>query len=289
MSKTISAAVLPADRSFPRGWLVPVGLGRWLLLCTAVLQAVSPSLTSFGGSDRDPPVVPAGYPFSIWSVVIAGCLGAAMIGFPRRRAASPAFRAVHLRLSVVQVLFCAWLVAATSSALWLTVPIFATMLALTLVGLRRVLSAGRVGAPDGDSRPGRTNDGRLALGLLGGTLGIYAGWSTAGVWINVASLAAQGGLSPAGAVGTAWQSLVLIGACAVAVWAVRALAAPLPYVAAVAWAFVGVVVSAVSAELPGLAAVAVLGLIVVAAAAALSWRRPPPRPGTPCGLVAPSR
>ena len=37
----------------------------------------------------------------------------------------------------------------------------------------------------------------------------------------VASLVAQSGLSTAGATGTAWQSAFLIGACLVAVWAVR--------------------------------------------------------------------
>lgn len=282
MSSTLAGTSLPADRPFPRGWLVPVGLGRWLLLCTALLQAVSPALISFGGSDQDPPVVPAGYTFSIWSVVIAGCVVAAVVGFARRRAASAAFRAVHLRLSVVQVLFVAWLLAATSSVVWLTVPIFVAMLTLTLVSLRRVLSGGKAGASDGASRAGRWGDERLARGLLGGTLGIYAGWSTAGVWINVASLAAQSGLSPAGATGTAWQSAFLIGACVVAVWAVRALAAPLAYVAAVAWAFVGVVVSAVMADLPGLATVAVLGLVVVTMAAVATRQRSAMHAGSTC-------
>ena len=42
------------------------------------------------------------------------------------------------------------------------------------------------------------------------------------------------------------------GACVVAVCVVRALAEPLPYVAAVAWAFVGVVVNAVMADALGL-------------------------------------
>ena len=234
MSSTLDATFLPADRPLPRGWLVPVGLGRWLLLGTAVLQAVTLALISFGGSDQDPPVVPAGYTFSIWSVIIAGCLAAALVGFARRRAASAAYRAVHLRLSVVQLLFVAWLLAATSSVVWLTVPIFAAMLALTLAGLRRLLSTGDVRAPDEMTGRGRSGADRLALGLLGGTLGIYAGWSTAGVWINMASLLAQSGISPAGATGAAWQSAFLLGACVVAVGAMRALAAPLAYVAAVA-------------------------------------------------------
>lgn len=266
MDSTLEAIRPASDRPFPRGWLVPVGVGRWLLLGTALLQAVTPGLIPFDGSAEEPPVVPAGYAFSIWSVIIAGCLVAALAGLPQRQAASPAYRAVHVRLSVVQLLLVAWLLAATSSVVWMTVPIFVAMLALTLVSLRRVLSAGRGVAPDASARPGRWGRDRLALGLLTATLGVYAGWSTAGVWINMASLLAQAGISPDGHAGTAWQSAFLIGACVVAVLAIRALAAPLPYVAAVAWAFVGVVVSAVVAEAPGLATVAVLGLIVVAAA-----------------------
>ena len=273
MSSKLDPILRASDRPFPRGWLVPIGVGRWLLISTALLQAVTPALISFSGSDQDPPVVPAGYAFSIWSVIIAGCVAAALVGFPRRRAASAALRAVHLRLSLVQVLFVAWLLAATSSVVWLTVPIFVAMLALTLAGLRRVLAVGSGGASDGVPRPDRWSDERLARGLLGGTLGIYAGWSTAGVWINIASLLAQGGISPDGGTGTAWQSALLIGACVVSVCVVRALAAPLPYVAAVAWAFVGVVVSAVMADAPALATVAVLGLLVVAAAAVATRHR----------------
>ena len=97
MGSTYDPILRASDRPFPRGWLVPIGVGRWLLIGTALLQAVTPALISFSGSDQDPPVVPAGYTFSIWSVIIAGCVAAALVGFPRRRAASAALRAVHLQ------------------------------------------------------------------------------------------------------------------------------------------------------------------------------------------------
>lgn len=263
------------DRPFPRGWLLPPGLGRWVLLATAALQAVSPALIPFGASGDEPPVVPAGYAFSIWSVIVLGCAAAALWGLPARRARSAAYRAVQLRLSVVQVLFVAWLLAATSSAVWLTVPIFATMLALTLAALRRVLvaTAAAPGAPAGERRRLR-----VTRWLLGGSLGVYAGWSTAAVWVNLATLLSPARLSPEGPLGTAWQTAVLVAATASAVVVVRRLAAPPPYVAAVAWAFVGVVVSALMAGLPGLTAAAVAGLVAVLGAAVVTRRTGRARP-----------
>jgi hypothetical protein len=48
---------------------------------------------------------------------------------------------VQVPLSVVQVLFVLWLVAATSSAVALTAPVVAAMLALALLAWRRALSA----------------------------------------------------------------------------------------------------------------------------------------------------
>jgi hypothetical protein len=241
-------------------WLAPT-TGRWLLLVTAIAQAWAPVVIDFDGSSSDPPVVPAGYAFSIWSAIILGCLAVAAYGMPRRRAELGVYRAVHLPLSLVQVLFVAWLLAATSSTVWLTLPIFVTMLALSAVALHRVLTVAD-----------RAKHGRVARGLLVGTLGVYAGWSTAAVWVNAATLLTDAGLDAAGAVGTAWQSLVLAGATASAVLLLRRLQGSLPYVGAVGWALVGVVVNAAMAGMPGLVVAAVLGLSVVVVATVAARR-----------------
>lgn len=259
------------DRSFPRGWLIGGDVGRWLLLGTAAGQAAAPGLIPFDATAQDPPVVPAGYTFGIWGLILVGCLASAVHGLPSARAASPAYRAVQLRLSVVQVLFVGWLLAAGSSAVWLTVPIFAVILVLTLTGLSRVLAA--AGGPRGDSAGRGQPSDPWTRRLLGGTLAIYAGWSTAAVWVNLASLLPAAGLSAAGPVGTLWQSAFLVAACAAAVLAVRALGAYLPYVLAVAWAFIGIVVSALSAGQGALAGVAITGLLILTVATATTLRR----------------
>jgi hypothetical protein len=191
-----------------------------------------------------------------------------------------------VRLSVVQVLFVAWLLAATSSAVWLTVPVFAAMLALTLAALRRVLAAERApgaAVPDAAVTAARAAQGRgdrVVRWLLGGTLGVYAGWSTAAVWVNAASVLPPAGMSTTGLTGTAWQAVFLFAATAAAAVVVRALAAPLPYTATVAWAFAGVVVSSLMASSPGFAAVAAAGLLVVVAVAVAARGSTPPATAT---------
>jgi hypothetical protein len=93
---------------------------------------------------------------------------------------------------------------ATSSAVWLTVPVLATMLALTLAALRRVLAAERApgaavpGAPVAAATAAQGRGDRVVRWLLGGTLGVYAGWSTAAVWVNVGQQPANNGDRRAG-------------------------------------------------------------------------------------------
>ncbi len=253
----------PRDRT---GLLRPE-VGRWVLLATAALQIGSPVLVPFSGSDDGPPVVPAGYAFSIWSVIVLGCLAAAGYGLSPARARSAAYRAVHVRLSVVQVLFAAWLLAAVSPAVWLTVPIFLAMLVLLLAALREVLRAVR------DDR-----SQRVTRVLLGGSLGLYAGWSTAAVWVNAATVLVDAGLPTTGTAGLLGQSAILLGAAGTAGWAARRVAVgSLPYLAAVAWALVAVIVAAATTA-PWVAATAGAGLAGVLLAAATGRRGREPAP-----------
>jgi hypothetical protein len=247
---------------------LPSVAGRWLLLGTALVQAASPIVLPFGGSGDDPPVVPAGYAFAIWGVIVLGCLAAAAYGLPRRRAGSALFRAAQVRLSVVQLLFVAWLLAARSSAVWLTVPIFAAMLVLLVTVLIRIRDV------DSTDRAGRV--------LLGTAVGLYAGWTSAAVWVNTATVLAAAGVTTTGTAGLAWQGLALAGAAATVAVVGRALArrtdrraagAPLvAYLGAGAWAFVGVAVGATGSTQPALALVAAGGLAAVAAAVTLRSR-----------------
>ncbi|MGY1609426.1 hypothetical protein [Geodermatophilus sp. SYSU D00700] len=237
----------------------PGSRGRWLLLATAVAQAAAPPLAGFEqGSGSDPVLVPPGPFFAIWGPVVLGCLAAAVYGLPLRRATADPWRRVQVPLSLAQVGFVLWLVAAAAAPA-LTVPVFAAMLAALLVCLRTVVA---------------TPADRTTRLLLGGTVGLYAGWTSAAVWVNTATVL-PGRLVD----GTVVPALLLAGAAATAAavaWRVHGQPA---YVVAASWALLGALVSTLGAGATALGLVAGTGLAVVVAVALVSARRPAPRAG----------
>jgi hypothetical protein len=234
---------------------LPGSRGRWLLLGTALAQAASPPLAGFDqGSGSDPVVVPPGPFFAIWGPVVLGCLAAAVYGSPVRRATTDPWRRVQVPLSAAQAGFVLWLVAAAAVPV-LTVPVFVAMLAALLVCLRVVVA---------------TPADRTTRLLLGGSVGLYAGWASAAVWVNAATI-----LPEQVADGTAVPALLLAGAAltaAVVAWRVHGQPA---YVLAAGWALVGALVSTVGAGATVLAVVAAAGLAVVAGTAVTSVVRRP--------------
>ena len=217
--------------------------GRWLLLGSALLQLASPVLIGFEQDGwEDPVVVPPGSFFGIWSLITAGCVAAAVWGLPRRRAASMPYRAVQGPVSVAQLLFGAWLVAADTVPV-LTVPVFVAMVAVLTHALRIVVA---------------TPTDRLTRLLLGGTLGLYTGWSTTAVWLNVATL-----LPVEVRANQAVLTAFLIGAAVAGVAGALLFRGSPGFVAAAAWAFTGILVSTVQEDAPGLAGVAAVGLVAV--------------------------
>ena len=232
----------------------PGARGRWLLLATAVAQLAAPPLAGFDqGSAADPVVVRPGPFFAIWGPVVLGCLAAALYGLPLRRATTEPWRRVQVPLSVAQTGFVLWLVAAAQAPV-LTVPVFAGMLAALLVCLRAVVL---------------TPAGRTTRLLLGGTVGLYAGWTSAAVWVNAATVLPERLVA-----GTAVPALLLAGAActaAVVAWGVHGQPA---YVVAAGWALLGALVSTLGAGATALALVAGAGLAAVVGVALVSARRP---------------
>ncbi len=233
---------------------LPGGRGRWLLLGTALAQAASPPVAGFEqASGSDPVVVPPGPFFAIWGPVVLGCPAAAVYGLPVRRATTDPWRRVQVPLSAAQVGFVLWLVAAAQAPA-LTLPVFAGMLAALLVCLRVLV---------------RTPADRGTRVLLGGSVGLYAGWSSAAVWVNAATL-----LPEQLADGTAVPGLLLAGAAltaAVVAWLVHWQPA---YELAAGWALLGALVSSLGAGATVRGAVAGTGLVAVTAVALLARRRP---------------
>jgi hypothetical protein len=233
---------------------------RVLLMVLAVGQLASSALSQYYGSefqteDRpgEPPIVPAGYAFSIWGVIIALALGYAIWALPRWR---PCL-ALRDRLAVPLVLACAgfslWLVAAALEPRWTTLVILVGMVAALLRALSIALAARAEIA-------GWPWVGRV---LLWGMLGLYTGWTSIAAWINLTTALASSGAPITGTAGVLGQLAVLAGAGATAVAVLIGSRGLLPYAAAVAWAFIGVTVGAARAGEPVLAATAVAGLAAV--------------------------
>jgi hypothetical protein len=245
---------------------------RRLLVIAAIGQAVSSVLASlFGGAfttaDRagEPPIVPPGGAFTIWSVIIALSIGYAIWADSDRRPNAALRDRLTRALLVTCIGFSAWIAAAELEPNWTTLVIFLLMLAALLRALAYAL----------DQNAAIRNWSPIARVLLWGTLGLYTGWSSVAVWLNFTTALIGSGAPTTTPAAIAGQVAILAGASATAVaitWYSRGL---LPYVAAVAWALGGVILSTVQEGYPVLAIAAGIGLAVVLATAVLARRRSP--------------
>ncbi|MFP5284068.1 MAG: hypothetical protein ACLGIF_11535 [Actinomycetes bacterium] len=243
---------------------------RPLLLVFAIGQVVSPIFSAlFGGAfttaDRpgEPPIVPAGYAFSIWGVVEALSVAWALWSLSDRRPDLELRDRLAAPLLVVFVGFSVWIVAAELEPTWLTLVVFLVMLAGLLRALGLALQA----------RAAIARWSRLGQFLLWGLLGIYTGWSSIAIWLNLTTALAGSGAPIVGPVAVVAQTAILAGATATAVAILRWTGGMLPYALAVAWAFVGAIIGASGAGQPLLAAAAALGLLVVAVALVVTRRQ----------------
>ena len=190
--------------------------------------------------------MPPGPFFAVWGVVVLGSVAAALWGLPLARATRAPWTAVQVPVSVAQTGFVVWLLAAATAPA-LTLPVFLVMLGVLTWSLRTVL---------------RTPCDRPTRVLLGGTLGVYTGWSAAAVWLNGATLLP-------GDATVAW-ALLVTGAALTACAGARLFGGQLAFTLAAGWALLGVVVSTSGAGEPGLAALAAAGLATVAVTALAS-------------------
>lgn len=220
----------------------------YLTLLAALAFALSPLITgSFGGFDpqdfpvpqRDPPVQPAGWAFSIWGVIYVALVIHAGIGATLRRRGS-GWAAMRPALTLSLAVGAVWIPVAEASPLWATLLIWG-MLAGALAALLR--------APKRD---------RL---LARAPLGLYAGWLLAASCVSLGILAAGHGL--VGQVPAAAGALVLAVILALAVLRRRR---SLAFAAALVWAFGGIVAQNLDGSLLVLG-LALAGASLVAVAA----------------------
>lgn len=168
-----------------------------LTLSAACLFAASPLFYgAFGGFDPqqfpvpqlDPPIVPAGYGFSIWGLIYAYLLAHAGFGLLKRDTNTDWDRA-RWPLIVSLSVGAAWIPIAKTSPVWATILIW-VMLLTALAALFR-------------SGTGKDR------WLLRTPLAIYAGWLTAASFVSLALLGAGYG-AIIDQVGWAWIALISV-------------------------------------------------------------------------------
>jgi len=222
-----------------------------ILFLATVAFAVAPFVTPpFTGYEPgrfpveipNPAIQPAGYAFSIWSVIYVWLILHGGYGL-WKRADDPAWARVRLPLTVATVLGTVWLAIAGASPEWATVVIW-VMAAAALTAFVR--------AP---TEPDRW--------LLSAPTAIFAGWLTAAAAVSTGILIS--GYGWLGDTASAAAMLAVVSGIAVTIQ-MRRPAMPV-FGLTVIWALVGVIVANASANLT----VAVLAASAIVVLAITLW------------------
>lgn len=231
----------------------------WAVLILSITQALAVfvPLALFDGQPNDDGVdlfiSPAGYAFAIWSVIYVLAIITGVV-FVRERQSGTQF---GQRLAVACGAATLWLIVSAASIDWLP-SILLTVMAIVL------LDAARIAAMPVDESSSTTTLVRI-------TIGIYAGWATAAVFVNWASDIARSGIADESSVG--WQLVVLILAALVGIAVTYLYGAALPALPiTLAWALVAIVVNAWSSS-TSVVVIGVVGILALVLAYVASRRR----------------
>lgn len=236
-----------------------------MLLLLALLQ-VAMTAVQFSGGDSpggrgvDLLISPAPYAFAVWGVIYLLCVVHAVV-VVRNGTAVADQAALVTPLAALYLASASWSVAFTVGNSWLTFAVLVVMVAAALRALRVAMS-----------HPLRSGVARREARLESFTVGLYSGWVTVAVFVNLAS--ALGDHESADPASDGWQAVVLICALAAvlaALWLGRGSGG---VAVAAVWALVAVVVNVGSQS----ALLAVTSGIGIAAVLAV-WLRTAPAGG----------
>ena len=208
-----------------------------LNLVFAVGQAAAPALIPLFGlpfvgrvSDEYPTyVVPAGYAFSIWSVIFALSIAYAVWQALPAQAGNPLLRRVGWLTAAAFAGSTFWQFAFPSGQYALSVLLIATTLVTLALAVARAA----------ERRASLSAAERLLVWI---TCGVYLGWITVATVANVAQALAAAGVSDLGLGGAAWGVVMLIAAALIASF-VTLRTGNGGYPVAVIWALVAVFVA----------------------------------------------
>jgi hypothetical protein len=235
------------------------------LATAAVVGAIAAILTPllpFAGVGASPNestvdllITPAGYTFSIWSVIYLLSLAfAGMVVLTRSTGTEEPAR-VTADVSVAFFGAAVWILFSAAEWKWVT-SIVLTIMAVALIDAARLVAGPR--DPDAPSW-------RAALTRV--LVGIYAGWATAAMFQNWASDAADAG---ADADAAGWQIVVLLVGAVVATIITLFLGGVLiGFPLTVIWALIGIMVTA-GGETPAVTAVCLATIFVLVISTGIS-------------------
>ncbi|WP_406408794.1 hypothetical protein [Streptomyces sp. NBC_01643] len=237
---------------------------RRALLVLAVGQVISSLASQVADTELttpdlpgEPPIVPVGWAFSIWGLIELLSLLYAVWALPDHRPDNRLRSELAVPLTIVFAGFSCWLVAAEFEPVWTTVVVFAVMVTGLLKALQIALR----------NRQAIAKWPRPERWLIWWTIGIYSGWSTMAIWINLTTAMADSGAPVSGTWGISAQLAVLAGATATAVVIVRWSNGLIPYTLAACWALTTAGLGATDAGETLLATAAAAGLCITAATA----------------------
>lgn len=233
----------------------------WGLLAAAILQAVAPVVQSLADVEQpsdgseDLLVTPAGWAFSIWGLIYLLAIVHAVVTVWRHDGVGG--RRFVLDLIALYLGAAVWIAVSAAGVSW------ATFLVLVLMTWFAI-DAARIAAA---ARPVTSAwIGHLARA----TSGIFAGWVSAAVFLNLGTGALELDLvSPSD---EAWQVLLLAGAAIFALGVNLLMPRSPGYAAAAIWAQVGVI-AAVAGESTAALVVAIAAIALLALETAFLWAR----------------
>lgn len=203
-------------------------------------------------------ISPAGYAFTIWAVIYLACIATGVVFVRTRVSGTPSAQRLTVDLAVACAAAASWLLVSAASIDWLP-SVLLTVMVVVLIDA--ALIAARPAAADVDAR--------ITL-LVRTTMGIYAAWASAAVFLN---WAADLGRSVADPQALGWQLALLIAAAALGVAVTYLVGSALPgYPITLLWALVAIIVNAAGRSTV-VVAVAAIGIAAVIAAYLASRRR----------------
>jgi hypothetical protein len=209
---------------------------------------------------------PAGYTFSIWSVIYLALLGFAIYQALPAQRQNPLLGRIGWLFALSSVVNTAWLFAWHYGYYVLSV-FFMVGLLLTLIAIYLRLDIGR-------PKPGLNTAAKLFIQL---PFSLYLGWITVATIANVASVSAYLGWTGFGIAGPTWSAIMM--SVAVLVAAILLLnRRNLAYAAVLVWALFGI--RSAYPDVPVIATTALIAALLITLFALIGYYRTQPKEKT---------